>query len=145
MLMRNKRGMSIALVLLVLATLVLTTFALFTFYSREKSIQEKIHTTRFLEDTYTEEDLINFYLQDIFDEAQGESEEEFVDSFKEELKKYKIDGKFLVDELGQVERQVEKIEVDEGKVMVEFQIELAGKSGAFSADYIYNKKFEKQV
>lgn len=159
MLIKNRRGMSISIVLLVLATLVLTSFALFTFYLREKSIQEEIYTTRFLEEVYVKEEKINFYVQNIFDNSvrdfnRDEDVSKLINNFKQELGKYKINNKFVIAELEQVEGQIneEHIKVKNNKVTAGFQITIKSnvtdekkEKEIFSAVYTYNKKFEKQI
>ncbi len=148
--MRNKRGASISIVLLVVLTLILSAFTLFTFYSREKTMQGKLYSTRFLENLYAEEELINFYLQEIFDKTEGTNTEEFKASFKEKLEEYKVDGVFIVNGLEQAEEQLDKIGVEEGKASVVFEIELEDEIYAdgrilFEGKYVYHNKLEKEV
>jgi len=162
--MKNKKaGMSISIVLLVLATLVLSGYALFTFYTREKSVQEKVYVPRIIEDVYSKEEQINFYLDQIVENAalktvvfEGESAERiFADSLKKELEESKDkNGNFPIIELNQIEEQVkeENVEFDEekGTIAIEFEIkiennaEIKGKE-IFSTSYTYRKKFEKTL
>lgn len=165
---KNKKAMSISIVLLVLATLVLTSFSLLTFYLRKDKIQEEIHTTRFLEDIYAKEEQINFYINEIMEKAvqatkESENfEEDFPINFLNELDKYKINNKFIMQELEQVQNQVNENpdifvieENKEGektvkKVTAEFQIIIEDKvtvedKELFSAVYTYKKTFEKEI
>lgn len=144
---KKKKAMSISIVLLVLATLVLSSFALFTFYTREKKIQEEIHITRFLENIYSREEQINFYINEAMENAAAKSqdENEFIDTFRQELNKYK-DGGFIIPELGQIEAQIDDaVEVGEENATAEFQITLEEKGEIFSASYTYTEKFEKAL
>jgi len=171
--MKNKRAVSsIAVVLLVFATLVLTIFALFTFYTKQSSFQEKIYVTGFVEGIYAKEEQINFYVDNIMEKAVEASaaskdaesfEEDFKNNFTTKLNKYKAqDGSFVVKELEQVERQVNEnneifvIEdtIENGKTIkkieAEFTIVLNDKvekdgKELFSASYEYRKKFEKAL
>lgn len=158
--MKNKKGgMEISIVLLVLATLILSTFALYTFYTKQKSMQEKIYITKFLEDIYSKEEQINFYIDNILEKSakdfnKEDSEEKLIENFTRELSKYKINNNYIVPELAQIEEQVNeehiKYDKDNQKVTAEFQITLEDKVAdngkeLFSAVYTYTKKFEKEI
>lgn len=160
MLKNKKAGMEISIVLLVIATLVLTTFSLYTFYTKQKSIEEKIYITRFLEDIYSKEEIINFYIDNILEKSIKNSsgdENKIIENFKQELGNYKNkDGKFIVSELSQIEEQVsqDNIKIENGKAVAEFEIMLKGNVAVkekkaekelFSAIYTYKKKFEKNI
>ncbi len=148
MLIKIKKAMTLSIVFLVLATLVLTSFSLFIFYQREKSIQEEIYITRFLDELYIKEEQINFYLNEIMKNAAANSknEEEFINNFKSELEKYKS----VEPELSQIESQLNNIEVLDKEAKAEFKIVLEEnfiKKGKviFSAVYTYKEKFEKPL
>lgn len=89
--MKNKKAMSLAIVLLVLATLILSGFALLTFNARENDISETIQITKFLRRIYSEEVKINFYVENILRgmEVKGLSKDEFKNKFTTELIDYR--------------------------------------------------------
>lgn len=157
LIIKNKKaGMGLSIVLLVLATLILTAFALYTFYTKQSLIEEKIYATRFLEDMYSKEAQINFYIDNILEEAAESSEGReggLVDNFKTELDLYKgAGGSFIISELGQIAEQADEshIKIEDGIATADFEITLRGKveinnKESFSAVYTYNKLFEKKL
>lgn len=147
----KKQGMSIAITILVIATLVISTLALFTFIIRQDSIKEQIYITGFLENIYSKEEQINFYINDMVDNAvsaSGKNVELFMQEFKKQLDNYKNkEGKFFVEELSQLESQIreENIEINEDKLLIEFEVTIQEEEEIFSASYTYEKKFEKNI
>ncbi len=151
--MRNKKAMSIAVVFLVLATLVLTVFSLFVFNTRANNLSKPIELTS-LEGVYSREDSVNFYINEIMEKSveSGISQDSFIINFLAELRKYKINGVYVVSELSQIEEQADEnhLKVEDGKATAEFKINLKEKVTAdnkelFSAIHTYNKKFEKTL
>ena len=65
--MKNKRAMSIPIVLLVILTLVLITVSLFYFVIKEKGIEETMLVIGVIDSVYIEEAQLNYYLKEIFD------------------------------------------------------------------------------
>ena len=155
--MKNKKSMSISIVLLVIASLVLSGVALFTFYAQKDKLQAKIYTINFLDETYAKEEIINFYLQNIFDNAinglsTGWTQEQLIENFSEELNKYKINGEFIMPELSQLESQLnsENLYIENGKIVAKFGIDLENqavqnKEILFSVKYHFEKKFEREI
>ncbi len=145
--MRNKRAMSVSIVVLVLATLVLTVFALFSFVIKDTNIQSEILMTRFLEDMYSHEQEINFNINMIIQGINAKNKDEFISNLKSELTNSKIP------ELVKLESQVNSDSVkQEGKIFaIEFSIFLEnkvdlGKDGIpIYASYSYKKTFEKEL
>ena len=151
--MRNKKAMSIAVVFLVLATLVLTAYSLFVFNTRADNLSKPIELAS-LEGVYAKEDSVNFYVNEIMEKSveSGISQDSFITAFLAELRKYKINGVYVVSELSQIEEQAdeEHLKVEDGKATAEFKINLkervnADKKELFSADYTYTEKFEKTL
>ncbi len=157
MLKNKKAGMEISVVLLVIATLVLSGFVLLTFYTKQKSMQEKIYATKFLEDIYSKEEIVNFYINNVLENSvkdfnKEDGEVKLILNFKNELNKYKINNNYIIPELAQIEKQVneEHIKIEDNKATAEFQITLEDKvvengKAIFSAVYTYDKKFEKEI
>ena len=83
----KKAEMSIPIVLLVLATLILYVFSLFLFNSRNKEIEAKIYVTAFLNDIYSQEEAINFYVYEIIEKIETGSleKQEFLQEFRRKL------------------------------------------------------------
>jgi len=161
---KNKKGgMSVSIALLVLATLVLSCFSLLMFYLREKNLQETIYISS-LEDIYSKEEQINFYINKAMGSAaEGSknpefSEAYFIINFLAEISEYKLENGFVVPELEQLKNQIneENIEYNaESKIVsADFEIMLEDKivvkekkenKELFSASYAYKKKFEKAL
>ncbi|MBR9705462.1 hypothetical protein GOV14_00340 [Candidatus Pacearchaeota archaeon] len=67
MLIKNKRGMNIAIFALVLLTIILITVVFVHFSFREKKIRNELDDALYLEEFYSGEDYINFYVQYLLD------------------------------------------------------------------------------
>lgn len=157
MIKRNKKAMSIPIVLLVLLTLILITTSLFYFNIKQKNVKETMMIPDEIDRIYVKELQLNYYLQDIFDKAfEGitaeNSQEQLIDNFKRELARYKVNDKFIVPEFSQIELQInrEHITFENGKAIARFDIVLENKVTAkdkiiFSAVYAYEKTFEKEI
>jgi len=134
--LNNKKSMILAIILLVLATLALTSLSLYTFYQRERNIGEKIYVGKLLEQLYVKEEKINLYISMAMDDASKEGD--FVENLKFELEKYKV----VAPELSQLDEQMDNVKIGE-KIEAEFEIKLGMSEDVFSASHIYVKKFEK--
>ena len=150
MLRLNKRAdMSIPIVLLVLLTLVLTSFSLYSFILREKNVEETIQVPLIIDVVYIEEAELNYYLQDIFDKSVSLNSAEFINNFENELSKYRDDGGIYLNKwLEQVEGQAENVEIDNGNISLVLDIKMKGrqtegKRNVMTLDYNYKKRFEK--
>lgn len=146
--MNKKATMSISIVLLVLATLILSIFALFTFNLRDNEAREIVSYASYLEGIYAREEIINFYIQGIIDDIEVKNKEEFISKFKQELGKYKDkQGDYLLSELSQVEEQIkeENIDIAEGKLKITFNIEIEKNTENLDVAYAYKKSFEKEL
>jgi len=147
--LNKKADMSIPIVLLVLLTLVLTSFSLYSFVLREKNIKETMQVPLIIDIVYIEEAELNYYLQDIFDRSVSLNSVEFINNFENELAKYKgEDGIYLNKWLEQVEGQAENVEIDDGRISLVLDIEMkgrqtVGKQDVMGLDYNYKKVFEK--
>lgn len=169
-LMRNKKA-DLAVTLLIFMAVALATATIFIFINSSGKIEAEITDARFLDKIYAKEEILNFYINEIMENTikttkesagfESNFEKDFPTNFLGELEKYKINGKFILEELQQVQAQVyensnvfifekdaenaEKVK----KVTAEFQITLednvAEEKELFSAVYIYTKKFEKEI
>ena len=156
----NKKGMSLAIVLLVIATLVLVSTALITFYVREKSYEDKIAAAGFLQDVYTKEAKINFYAYNVLENINSENKakEDIIKEFRNELSKYKeSDWEFILDRNGALQKYKESdwiftIKEDDVKInpisiplIINITKIVKDDKGneIFSATYVYDKTFEK--
>lgn len=155
--MKNKKA-DFATTLLVFLAVALSIAASFIFISSSGKIEARIIDARFLDAAYANESAINFYMQEIFDNAVKdfkleEGREKLIENFQTELNKYKgKDGNLLVPELAQIEGQIngENIKYDEKSKIIsaEFKILiiLAPRAdSALSVAYNYEKRFEKHL
>ena len=154
---KSKKGTSsIAIVLLVILTLILTITALFYFNVKEKEFNKQINSARLLKDLSSQEELINFYIQDIVERAAKEvsSEKEFVDKLNKEISNYKFsDGSFAILEFSQLEEQVteQNVKLENNEASANFEIlivdNIADEKGVelVSKNYIYIRNFKAKV
>ena len=85
--MNKKASASIAVVLLVIFTVLLTTITLYYFNISEQKIQRVIYFGTYLEGVYSDEQTASNYLQDIVDEvgAIAKDETEFISLFNQKI------------------------------------------------------------
>lgn len=146
--MKNKRA-NIPITLLVLMSLVLTVYALYSFNTNTNKISTEIKDSRFLDYVYSRENEINFYVNNIVEKAALKSSGDrslFIDNFKKELLKYKKNETFAPEELSQVEGQInnENVEINDKEVSVNLSVKIEKKfQDKFIISYLYNKKFSK--
>ena len=147
----GKRGVSLSILLLVISTFVLIGLSLTFFVIKEKDSLGKVEVFNDLDEVYARQELIDFYVQDIFDKASSDfiydqGVEFFIENFKRELLVYKDSvGNYPINELALIE------EVDVGSVelnfeslvlIVELNVKIRGAN--FDADYNYEKRFKKK-
>ena len=147
----NKKGVSIAIVVLVLMTLVIIGAILYIFITHSDKIGTEIGDARVLNDFYLRENEINFYAYNIMENAalktgkQGKLEvSNFVKNFKEELNNYKDDkGVYIFDFLSVIENQVSEknVVIKDRKVSMNLGIKFSKDFGKLSVSYLYNKEF----
>jgi len=148
----NTRASAIAVGLLVLATLVLSVLSLAFFIIEENRARDKIIVSGDVDEIYVKEDLLNFYIQDIFDKASEDFLIEegvgvFEENFKRELGNYKTsDGKFPIMDLEGVEDIVDEglgdnIEVSGDRLVLRLDLFVERVSGKLDIDYSYQKEF----
>lgn len=150
--MKNKKAMSIPIVLLVILTLVLITTSLFYFNIKQKNVKETIRIPDEIDRVYVNELQLNYYLQEIFDNATNnfkfeDGKQEFINNFKNELDKYDI-----LENKEDIKLQIvdENIELTPDKISLTLNIKLNGKQEidgkeVINVKYEYKKGFEKDL
>ena len=151
MFIKNKKA-DLATTFLVFMTLIVAGATIFLFLTSSRNIEAKIVDARFMDDLYLKEEQLDFYISEIiekaFEKTKGNiNQENFVNNFKIELGKYKKNGEYITEELGEIEKQADKINYDgENEIITaEFKFLLTAKKEPFTAVYIYNKKFVKEI
>jgi len=106
----NKRAVSIPILILVLTAIGLSVLSLSYFIVKGNDINNVIKISNEIDEIYLKEQLLNFYLQDIFDKAAfgfNGDKKAFVDSFRRELLNYKDkNGLYSIGELAFVELKI---------------------------------------
>ena len=155
MLMKNKRAMSLPILVLVILTIVLVFVSLFYFSSRDKQNKETLMIPSVIDELYRGEARLNFHLRDIFEKSvknmqETKSQDVFISSFKDELNRFKSqNGNYLIQGMEQVESQLnnKNIIIDSEKVILTLEIELFASKKDDKQDtqvnYKYIKQFEK--
>ncbi|MEK6935381.1 MAG: hypothetical protein AABW67_01200 [Nanoarchaeota archaeon] len=151
---KNKKA-DVAITLLVLMTLVLAGATLFIFNINQGKVETSIGDYSFLNSVYLKENQIDFYVNNALDEViknfeVNSGKDKFIEEFKTELEKYKVDGKFIILELEKVEEQVQtdKFVFDSvgKKIILKLDIRLDEKpSKDMTIAYAYTKTFEKTL
>lgn len=150
----NKKAdaIPIAIFLVVISTLFLTTFTMFTFSTRSEKILTGINDMKMINEINSKEFLVNFYLQEIVKKSakNSKSKEEFISNFNSNLNLYKdSEGNYIFEELKQFENKLirDMIVYENDKFEVELNIKLAeniydvnNKKSAYAARS-YAKKF----
>jgi len=160
MLIKYKKGkMELAVTILVLTTLVLTIFALYTFHTRGSTIRETLYLSNFLENLYAREDLINFHVNEMLEQSiikfnkSQDTTEQIINNFTLQLEKYKENSN-IPEDLEKVEAQINEnpdiFTLEEDKITLELTLSLnatetANKEKIAFANYTYTKKFEKEI
>lgn len=158
MIKKNKKSMEISIVVLVLATLVLTIFSLFAFNIRGDNLFARVNLVD-LDNVYAIEELVNFYVSKMIENSIEDNmdEEKFTENLKTEFNKYKQGNDFVLEELRQIEPQInkdnikiEKINGINKKASITLKISISdsilynNKEIVFIT-YAYTKTFEKDL
>ena len=148
--MRNKKA-DISVLLLVLMTLILVISALFIFNLNSKKTTAKIIEYNSLNDIYSREKEINFYINDIMERVGSRIDKnknikaEFIKNFKKELERYKNEDVFYIKELEQLDSQliISNIEYADKTVKINFNIHLEKRFENIIIIYSYKKEFSR--
>lgn len=146
----NKKA-DISVLLLVLMTLILVVSALFIFNLNSKKVEAKIIEYNSLNDIYSREKEINFYINDIMERIGSRIDkninikDEFIKNFKKELERYKNENVFYIKELEQLESQliVNNLEYADKTVKINFNIHLEKRFDNIIIIYSYKKEFSR--
>ena len=147
--MMNKKAVSFAIFLLVLSSIVLTSTTLTYFYLKNADIEKQIRVSSEIDKVYLKEQLINFYLKDIFDKSSREfngDKQIFINNLKKELESYKDkNNNYPIEELKAIEEQllIDNIEILGNKLILSLNIVIINEADNIFITYSYNKKFEK--
>lgn len=157
MIKKNKKSMEISIVVLVLATLVLTIVSLFAFNIRGDKLVERVNLD--LDNVYAIEELVNFYVNKMIENSieDNMNEEKFIENLKREFDKYKQGNDFVLEELRQIEPQISKDNIKIEKINginknVSITLEISISDSIFYDNkeivfitYVYTKTFEKDL
>lgn len=151
--LKNKKGaMALATTILVIATLIITIYALFTFYTVKLDKSKNMGLYSNIEDLYIKEIQLNFLIEKIVENAAlGERDKKaFLNKLKLELNKYKSPaGNFLnIPDLQQVESQLKEENIIEKEGNLSLRLNLIVRHEIkdayltlFDASYSYQKDF----
>jgi len=149
--MKNKKAMSLSIVILVMLAMLLSISALAIFMIRGKNLSMRANIVD-LERIYAKETLINYYIEELIREStEGNSlidEETFIKNFKENLKIYKKSGNYEPYELIQVEEQLNELNLDiyGNELHLILDINLEDNIDNYAKiTYSYRKTFEKTL
>ncbi len=141
----NKKG-DISITLLVVMAVVVAGAASFIFLTDSGKLEQKVANARALDEIYSKEEVLDFYISEILDNIKGiTTKEDFVDKFRSEIGKYKDNEKYVLEELANVRIQAGEARIENGKVIVDFNIPLGFKEDDFEIRKAYVRTFEKQV
>jgi len=145
----NKRA-DISVSLLVLMTIVLLISSIFIFITNINKVGAEVIDVKFIDEVYVRENEIDFYVNEAMTRAvknfdQGYGKQDFIVQFKKELENYKVDGEYVLKELGDVEKQITEnnIKIEDNKVSINLIIKIIDDTGEFSIAYSYQKEFKK--
>lgn len=143
----KKGGVSIAIVLLVILTLVLVISSLVLLSGRSKEVIEGLGRAFIVENIYSQKEVINFNIQNLVDMSakEADSKEQFIDNFNTNLEKYKnANGDYIIPELIQLENQldVNGVVLNNGfEIPFDIKIETKDLENGISIEYSYKKTF----
>lgn len=107
----DRKGIAaISGVVTVLLTMALFSTAFYIFYQGDKKVQVSIQSTNIVESAYSRDAVVDFYVYSAGYSAVGDNcfkdTNKFLESFRQEIKKYKSGNLYLVKEFEQVELQL---------------------------------------
>ncbi len=150
----NRRGQALAITLIVVLTLVLTTTSLFYFLSNDREFNDNINKVGILDEVYMQESLINTQVNDIFDSAtqeitKNDAKSVFIEKFSKELDKHANKDVDSI-QVGLIKEQLIESNIDSSNGKLVFTPELGiSKSNVVDGvtvihiNYKYKKSFEK--
>ena len=144
---KNKKASTpIGVGIIVVLTIVLVFFTLYSFNVNNKNIQEKINYPNSLDKIYVQEELINFYANEILDNSIAKGKNNLNENVKVEIGRYKDKKeKYLVEGLKQLEEQTDKININGKDVSWKLNMTLSYSEENLKITYNYNEEIEKTL
>ena len=146
----KEKKADISILLLVLATFVLVVTVTFIFYKNTQNSGLQIKDSGFLDEVYLEEDIVNFYINDIIDKSivgVGNDKGKFIYNFRNELPRYIENGEFIAPELRQLGAQFDgdNVRIENGIIYAKFSIKIDKNFGDNMVSYLYEKEFTRKL
>ena len=88
----NKRGVSLAILVFTIASIVLLGLSLTSFYLRDREINKNLGIYNDVDKIYIKKVQLNYYLDSVFERSVVEGGEGFVDRFREDSLKWGVEG-----------------------------------------------------
>ncbi len=113
---------SVDIIILVLMTVVLSGWALFTFVSNSGYVGGEIKSVKFLENIYVQESAADFYINFILDETlkeidfNGNVKEQFIEKFNTNFLKYRGNYGFLYFDFNEGFANLENVWIEDGNI-----------------------------
>ena len=143
----NKKGAEIQILLLVLLAFILSISALVSFNSYDKNLQSDFESLQIIERTHSEEVLLKYYIENIFNNAVenmncgGEDVKTiFVKYFYSELGQYQEESLFYVQGLWNLEGFEDNIEIIGGN-QIQLTVNLNFVANRGSVSFKFEDKF----
>jgi len=117
LIIRNKKAISIPIVLLVIFTIIITSTSLFYFVISKKDFSTRLIIPNTIDSIYLEETYLDYYLNEIFERSINDfskinGKEVFIENFKSNLIEYKDkNGNYVLKSLREVEVSLDSEDV----------------------------------
>ncbi|MBT4166481.1 hypothetical protein HOE04_05565 [archaeon] len=148
----NKKGISLSILVFVVASIVLLGLSLVSFSLRDRDIDESLGVYNGVDEIYIKKVQLDYYLDSVFERSVvdgeegfvfGEGVEGFVEKFREEFALRKLEGFEEVDMYVNGDGFIEGVSIVDGKVVLKFEVVLISEVRGASLKYNYNQIFEK--
>jgi len=146
----NKRGISLSVGLLVLSCFVLVGLSLAYFVTKQSEVTQVVYSADAVEQVYVKQGLLDFYIQDIFNQAVlnfnfEEGDSVFIYRFKQVLAATKEgNGAYPIPELVLLEEvSVSNILLSEQEIVLSLDLAVKSSSEEMDVEYRYQKDFGK--
>lgn len=146
----NKKGIAIAVLLMVLTSIFLSGLSLIYFFSVNNNIEERIDMHTAVDGLLIREKNIDVMLTDIFEKSvkdfnPADGEPIFLDNIKRELDFYKDKKGNVPSGLDSIYEQLKEgnVELTPEKILFTVEIDFLEEKSDIKIDYRYIKRFEK--
>ncbi|MAG02871.1 hypothetical protein CMI42_06035 [Candidatus Pacearchaeota archaeon] len=142
--MKNKKGVAIPSVIMFLGSIVIVSISLINFGMSLNNIEGIRADIETVDKVVFRERIINFYLEEIFEEMEIER---LAGSFKEKLEELKINEEYPVRGLEQIEGQLadSNFIVGNREVVLTLNIVIEEFGDNVDVRYVYEKKLERFI